>query len=74
MILASVGSVSNKYDNGGGASPRGIQTKSNGGSSCCLSRNASRNIRFQRFRTTELPTFRETVKPSRGSSKSFSAP
>jgi hypothetical protein len=57
-----------------GAGPgRGISTRSTpAGRSCCDSRNASRNSRLYRFRTTALPTFRDTEQPSRGWPLSFS--
>ena len=38
------------------------------GKSCCTSRNASRMDRFQQFRSTALPHFFDTTKPSRGRS------
>ena len=45
---------------------RGKTTKSNGAGSCGWSRRkASRNSLFHRFRTTALPTFRETTSPIR---------
>ena len=43
------------------------------GSSCWTSRKASRSERFQRFRTTALPSLRETVRPSRGCEYSLRA-
>lgn len=45
---------------------RGRQMISIAGNSCCVRRKASRSNRFQRFRRTALPTFRETANPSLG--------
>lgn len=43
------------------------------GRACWCRRNASRNSRFQRFRTTALPTFRDTDNPTRGCGRPFAA-
>jgi len=59
----------------GGSSARGITTRSSpGGKRCGDVRNASRINRFHRFRTTALPTLRETDSPSRGWPTSFGRP
>src|SRR3954451_24246144 len=58
----------------GGDSVRAKQTTSSSGSSCCDRRNASRNSRFHRFRSTAPPTRLEIASPSRECPSSFAAP
>jgi len=74
MRPASVSTDSLNCRSDGGARGRGMHTKSHGGSSCCLSRKASRNSRFQRFRCVALPILRDTARPSRGWPNWFAAP
>jgi hypothetical protein len=57
----------------GSAPARGTMTKSTPvGNSSRDNRNASRSRRFQRFRTTALPTLRETDRPTRACGSWFS--
>src|SRR5688572_5424857 len=58
----------------GGDSARARQSKSSGGNPSCDNRNASRNNRFQRFRSTAPPTRRDTTSPKRGCARPLAAP
>jgi hypothetical protein len=59
----------------GGSGAFGIITRSrSAGSRSAEVRKASRIRRFQRLRTTALPTFRDTDSPSRGRPASFGRP